>query len=664
MKTGLRGLSAAIAICAAGASLAATPDSTVPSNHSFEMVAPQIWRVDGGDLRMRFNESFLEGFGVGVELSAGVRDRKHSDFAVFPVLSSGGLRFNAPDGGFDRFIDGQLRVQGGFELTLPGGQRIDLRNPEIKADPENPLRLRLLGADGQAWVYVDHLMYDFSNQQRTFRMRAADLRASPQLAKRVGIPELADAYIGEIHFEALVRDRGADTPLQSKGSSVPRFHGEAHPSGGTYQADVLMEAYSMSFSRCRNSTATGGCDGAGADDGQVVFTPSATLRNSDTDRTADIPWYEKFTGASNPYGYPYPNADQHPYLIWNLYRIVDDQLEQIAGSGVKHAWLTINTGCASGAFFNPHILGRRCGDTYGTGNNDDPTDLGPRSELLPATGQWGRCGSVFDPNCVGSSTVNNPNGSYGSRMIVRESQMQVTGAQFLTDAWYVVQDDINIYNTMGRRSITLTPGGGGWATGGQSAMVQGPALNAWVDPVTNPQRNVELRSEFGRARVAVKVKTLDACPPGSGLGGTCYRYDYAVNNFDFTTATTQGTPPNLQVIGARGFNRFTLQRPAGSGIFLPENAHFADIDINPANNWTAVVNSNSVEWTAPVGNELNWGTLFRFTVISDAEPSSEAQTTVSLQAANSVPVVSPPTSTIVGPIPFGGRIMVDGFEAN
>ncbi|MGQ0800579.1 MAG: hypothetical protein ACT4NL_10775 [Pseudomarimonas sp.] len=661
MKTNLQRLAAAIGLAAAGVSMAATPDHVATLDLRAAELEPQIWRVDGGDLRLRFNDDFLDLFGVRVESTAAVKDSRNPAYAIFPLLMSEGLRFNAPDGGFDRFVGGKLQVRGGFMLRLADGSAVDLRDPVIRPSVENPLHLELVGADGKAWVYVTHLMYEFVGDSRVFHVATSDLRAMPRLAKRVGSDALADAYIGELQFDARVQDRSRETAAMPKGN-VPKFHGTPHPNGGIYEADVTMENYSMSFSRCRLSTGGNGCDGAGADDGQVVFTPSATLRNSNTDRTADVPWYEKFTGGTNPYGYPYPNADQHPYLIWNLYRIVDDQLEQIGVSGLKHAWLTTNTGCAAGAFTgNGHILGLGCGDTYGTGNNDDPTDLGPRSELLPALGMWGRCGSVFDPNCVGSLGVVDPNGNYGSRMIVRESQMLVPGSTFWSETWYVVQDDVNIYNTMGRRTIAPVPGGGGWVTGSQGTFTRAPVINAWVDPVANPTRNVELIGEPGRARVAVKVKTLSACPEGSGLSGTCYRYDYVVNNFDFTTATTSGTQPNLRVTGGKGFNQFSIARPVATGIHLPTSVNFADTDTNAGNNWTAIANGNSIQWTAPEGNELNWGTLYRFSFVSNAAPATTAQTAITLTPTGAA---SPLTANIAGPEPFGARVMHDGFEGN
>ncbi len=650
----------------------ATPDHVAPLNEYAAEQTPQIWRIDGGDMRLRFNEDLLQLFGIRVELTAAVKDSRNPQYVVFPLLPSKGLTFNAPDGGFDRFIGGHIKARGGFQLRLATGETIDLRDAVLRPSSDNPMHLDLVGPDGVTWVYVTHLMYEFLDGHRVFQVAASDLRASPALAKRVGAPDLANAYVGEVLFDAMVQSRSRESVALPKGVG-PKFHGAPFSGGGVYEADVLMSTYSMSFSRCRRSDGvTNGCDGrrsvdgsTGADDGQVVFTPSATLRNSDKANTADIPWYEKFTGHTNPYGYPYPNADQHPYLIWNMYRIRDDQLEQIGASGLKHAWLTTNSGC--GNPFGNHILSRNCSDTYGTSNNDDPTDLGPRIELLPATGVWGRCGSVFDPGCVGSNTQPNPNGSYGSRMIVRESQMQddpgTTATRYWSEAWYVVQDDVDIYNTMGRRPMTPTPGSSAWIAGSQgAAMLPGPVINAWVDPVTQPARNVELRDDHGRVRVAVKVKTLDACPAGSGLSGTCYRYDYAVNNFDYAVSDTQGTLPNLRVIGAKGFDRFRIEFGMRANVHVPDSGHFADIDIDAGNDWSVSSGPNHVEWLAPAGNELDWGRLFRFSLVSTVAPVDADTVAVDLRPLNIGLAGSGLAGQIVGPAGVGESIFSDSFE--
>ena len=65
------------------------------------------------------------------------------------------------------------------------------------------------------------------------------------LAKRIGEPALADAYVGEIHLEAAVVARSRELSPQAPNGG-PNFHGE-----GIFIADVLMENYSMAFSRGR-----------------------------------------------------------------------------------------------------------------------------------------------------------------------------------------------------------------------------------------------------------------------------------------------------------------------------------------------------------------------------------------------------------------------------
>jgi hypothetical protein len=654
----------------ASAGFAATPDQPLPKDVSMAGT-PGFYTIGGGEVRVRFDASILSPLGMAATMPTPPADLRARDagFSVFTTSHSDGLQFSAKDGSLEGFIGGLLRMRGGFQVRLPDGETLDYDNFQLRADRSNPFRFDLVGKDGRTWFYVNHLMFELVDNLTRFDLRSADLRMTPLLAERIGHSELADSFIGNLHMTVDVIVRGAGG-MGEVALGGPDFHGSPFPGGGTYQADVLMENYSMTVLRCRQSTQTGTCDGTGPDNGEVVITPSSTLRNSNNANTADIPWYEKFTGGSNPYGYPYPNADQHPYLIWNLYRILDDQLEQIAESGVKHAWLTTNTGCAPGAFTgNGHILGRGCGDTYGTGNNDAPDDLGPRTEIIPHLGWFGRCGSIFDTNCDGSSNSVSGN-QYRDRMVVRESQLAIPGAQYFSDSWYVVQDDINIYNTMMYRTIAPAAGGGGWVPGTQGPGVIGPVINAWVSPTTSPMRNVEIDTDEGHTRIAVKVKTLASCP--AGLTGTCYRYDYAVHNFDFARAVygapPNDAPPNLRIVSNRGFSRFTVPIPATGAVLEPAN--FADVDIDAGNNWTGAVGSGSVTWTAPAGNELNWGTLYRFSLVTNTAPSdgnlgnvvldvADAGTPATLQATMMVPLGSggPGSHIVTATAGTGGTIL-------
>ncbi len=624
---------AVLAIVLALPVAAATPDQPLQLETG-QVPLHEPWLVNGGEFKIRFNQELLSAHGItahGAEPTP-AQGPVDEEFARFALVPAEGLQFNAPEGGFDRFTGGALGLAGGFALSLPGDNRISYQQARLRFNAAAPTRLDLISDDGRAWFYINHLMYKMVDDYSGFFVRSADLRASAALAKRLGAPELADQYIGEIKLraEVVARPEGFIKPDAKALLACPDFHGTPFTGagGGTYQADVLMESYSMSATRCRRSDGSSPCDGSGADDGEVVFTPSSSLRNSNKPNTADVPWYEKFT--TSPFDFPYEGNDQHPYLIWNMYRIVDDQLEQIGASGVKHAFLTTNGGCAAGACTGGgHILGKNCGDTYGTGNNDGSSSLGPRSELIPARGQWARCGSIFDPDCNG---VQNSSGntSYSQRMIVRESKMTpVPGAlstQYFSESWYIVQDDINIYNTMAHRTMAPSSSGSAWSPGAQGSFVLGPVVNAWVDPLTNPTRNIELASAEGHSRVAVKATALTACPAASGLVGTCYRYDYVVNNLDFARVAYMPAPnnvgPNLGIVSSQGFNSFRLDLGSEVAIWVDPVAHFADIDIDAGNNWSVQTASESIAWIAPVsGNELNWGKLFRFSLVTTAAPN-------------------------------------------
>ena len=76
---------------------------------------------------------------------------------------------------------------------------------------------------------------------------------------------------------------------------------------------------------------------------------------------------------------------------------------------------------------------------------------------MPATGIWGRCGSIWDSTCTGTQHSNG-NNSWTQRLQVHESQIDPAvnaGATYMMESWYIARDDTNIYNSMA--TITGTP---------------------------------------------------------------------------------------------------------------------------------------------------------------------------------------------------------------
>ncbi len=579
----------------------------------------QTWSAWGGTVGVRWNRDLVRD--LGMVLGAPVARQgplSWEEHEIFAVRRSGSLDFDVRNGNLRSFLGGSLQATGGYVIDLRSG-RIDLTDFKLVPRRGSATILDVVSADGRAWFYVDRLMYELVDNNQRLAVRTMDVRITPELAARLGQPVVADWVLGEMSLNTEVLRAGAGGEPQAVSL---KWHGMAVPGvpGATYQADLFMTDFTVQYSRCN------GCTGAGGP-GLTVFTPSSTLRNNINNGTllptvagdplgtstaryaADIPWYAKFSGNFPPYG-----NDQHPYLIWNLYRFnADGSIDQIGRSGVKHAFLTLNTGCLD----NPgdsHILGRGCSDVYSASNNDSNTSQGPRSEIIPATNQWGRCGSVYDPNCNGSA-VTPPIGAYDQRLVVRESQFSgpaQAGATYMFESWYLAREDINIYNSMGTKPAAFVRSGSVWTipTDSQTPYRLGPAIDRWVDPAApGPNaRSVALATPDGNVKVAVKA---------TALGGGSWRYDYAVMNLDFARAQTSGAEPNLRVLKNLGFDRLNV--PVGDATVT--NVAFSDGDLDSSNDWSyAGMNGNAVWTSGSRTNALNWGTLFRFSFVVDRAP--------------------------------------------
>jgi hypothetical protein len=85
------------------------------------------------------------------------------------------------------------------------------------------------------------------------------------------------------------------------------------------------------------------------------------------------------------------------------------------------------------------------------------------------------------------------------------------------------------------------------------------------------------------------------------LGDGVFHYEYALMNFDFE----------------RQIRSFTVNRIANQTV---SNAGFGDVDDDSGNDWAVATESTSITWSAPPGNELDWGTLYNFRFDIDGTP--------------------------------------------
>lgn len=533
--------------------------------------------ADGGHINIHLFYELLKTHGV--EVKDGLKNRstnwEHNAIRL-PINSAGGLQLSAPHGGLKAVTGGQFYLQGGFEWSLQNGQKIDLNNLRIvptsrQLKTGELTALEMVNDAGETLLLLDHIHAGFNGNNTGLNMENMDLRISPYLAKLINQPALSNYVIGHAHlYSQLV----IPTDYQAKEFALGACtEGDNWPPGNP---DVDVALISMSAQYVRD---------IGPD--HVVITPSATLENVGT---ADVAWYRKFTGSFDPYG-----NDQHPYLVWNLYREIDNRFEQIGVSGVKHAFFTVNTSCSC---FGGQVLYPTCTDTYSVGNNDSGSHLGPRESISVFDGLWQSTGSFFDQDGNGQQETSS-NGTDENRMVVAEADFADNSLDYYMSSWYVIRDDIDIFNNIGYRQYSITPNGGGWLLSSSGGFQNGPASDQYVAPNTAPdlingEASVRLL-QAGEGHLTVAVKVID-------LGAGLYRYNYMVENHDYD--------PRVQ----------TITLPLNNSNSMTDWV-FSDVDEDGSNDWVVTHSNGALRLQAPVDNEIDWGILYSFSFTSDAAPA-------------------------------------------
>lgn len=546
--------------------------------------------TSGGELGLELRADYLGDFGIEAmhdnsagsgrsRVRAGLRD---------------GLEVAISPGQFGQFISGRMQAETG--LTLRFGQAevkleaMDLVPGEDNGRPVIEIRDR----GGLHLLSITHVHVALRADEGRIEIRHGDLVARPALAKALGAETLAGMVIGNAWLDlAVVGSRAGEDQLlvsedDSRGLSCeerPFWPQDGH-SVDVALTDIGVVQYQGTKS------------GTELDNGWVKLAPSATLKNVSN---GDVPWIAKFE--ENQSLYPYSPPDQHPYLVWSLYRIHDGRIEQLAVSGAKHAFNTINRNCdLSCGYLSGDVLGPGCEDDYGAETNDQNDLMGPRDEIQASRGLFFSTGSFFDPGSTGSQTESSE--EFENRLLVDPAELEIEGAEYFVDAWYVIQCDADIWNSMGYRQVDPEAGqSGGWEFDFVDKYRDGPVVREWIAEgqealsshvvMTVPSENLSAGCPDGmpQGHIRVLVNVED-------LGDDQYRYRYALQNFDLD----------------RGIERIRL--PVGAGA---DADGLATVSPNDSGDWAIGRGACQIEIDKDQAGG-DWMTLNNFEFDTSAPP--------------------------------------------
>jgi len=601
------------------------------------------WPAGSGQATFELRGDYLKDFGIDVV--AGSRTRKER-FSTEIKIDSGRLWAWVPYGNFEAFSGGALSARSDFVLRR-GDFIADFRELTlVPSEDAKSAQLQILDRSGNHLATITHAHAAAHPARGELSFASSDVQGSDWLFNQLGLPELGRSPLGQLRLSlGLEVPPGADlsqtSPDRGGLSCQDRpFWPQNNASRPAGRPEHLVD---VSLIRM-NTVAYQGRE-MGTD--RVKVAPSATLKSVGF---GDAVWVPKFGEMTS---YQFDPIDQHPFLVWNMYRISDGRIEQLAASGVKHAWLTININCSINCG-NNNTLWPGCEDVYGSSTNDNNADQGPRDEIVASEGLFISSPSFFDPGNTGSQT--NFAGDYENRLMVKESELETPGAAYFLDSWYVVMDDVDIWNSMGYRSINPSTAGSGWTFGPLGQFTSSTPLTEWIPfPATDPNES--------HVSVVIDGPTPDAVYPDNqpdghfrvlaraeDQGDGTWLYRYAVMNFDFD----------------QGFSQFEVPLPEGAVVSEPFMGGPDDVLTAP---WNVTIDDASVRFTAPTGEKLPWFTLYNFEITVDQPPLAASSIALRPCAArNEGPRVSHiPAKLVVdavGPGEFrSSRIFEDRFEA-
>ncbi len=303
----------------------------------------------------------------------------------------------------------------------------------------------------------------------------------------------------------------------------------------------------------------------------------------------------------------FANTNKHPVISQNMYRLKNDQFEQIGMAWVKHGFEAgLDTFCSGpgGCTRNqtPDRLGVGCSDVYGRFLNGFQSNMGPRSDVNPVSG--------FFPYPFSAPPFTS---AVDRRLQVRDADLdpaQNANALYFVEIQYIMPDDSAAGNQNNNASyedvlvVESAPDTYSLLLSG-TAEQEKPALLAWQD--TDPTVELDFVDIFGDGRFILGSKVTD-------LGNGTWRYEYALQNLNSDRGAQSFSVPIAPATPLSGVSFHDVDSHSGS--------------IYDSTDWDISTPGSALVWSTddftinPNANALRWGSLYNFRFDASACPTT------------------------------------------
>lgn len=532
--------------------------------------APQTEPTRDITASLHFNQPLLTSLGIALQLDAPTGQPFRPGYTAYAATNTAEMLVGFQQGLFQGVKMATIPHRGGFQLILPD-QTVDLRG-FILVDSPSPNNFVLTDANGTPWFDVRMAHQHTLPEQSRLQLLNMDVLIHNQFAQAYGRPDLAGAYVAALDLTATLNYPNAS---QEGAACTPDFSGDV---------DVIMTDIDSVTQIARDPGV------------RVALAASAALTNGGT---ADIAWYRSIAPDGNV---PPAQIGQHPMLVFHFYREIDGHLEMLGRSDVKHAFYATNADCVCQG---DQVLYAGCNDVYGANTNASQFYLAPRHEIQAHNvGGWHPQSRHFDGTPIDNFRDHGSSGhtSFDHRLTVDETKLDTPGARYYIEGWYLVQDDIHIFNSMGTREVDPTLINNAWTFPTVDAgTTSAPALERWVPfPATDPMTAHAQYTDpdgLGHMRIATKV---------TQLSDTTFRYEYAMMNYDYHRQA------------------YYFELPVPGDVTLSD-IWSGDADAVAVNDWFFDNGNGEVHWQYPFNNgvthePLPWGSMVTFGFTANAKP--------------------------------------------